>query len=450
MFLATGPAWVAAGAQAASGTWADVKVPLPANADHTFAQLYSVACPSAKACTAVGAYTGSAGWRGLLLAKSGPAWTAAQAPVPTGAAADPYATITSVSCLTVSVCAAIGSYTDSSGNTQGLLLTRSGSAWKAAKAPLPPGAAPSSVFLSGVRCASPSYCVAVGFYTDSSSGNQQGFIVTGFGATWAATSAPLPADAGTPAQSHLESVGCSGPAACTAVGDYTDTLGDDNGLILTSSGSSWTATRAPLPSGVSPPVSLAAVRCLAASLCVAVGEASVGRGYRGLLVSGSGTTWSATAPPLPANSVTPPQAQLQTLACTVATCTVAGTYAPAGSNRAGLITTGSGSTWTASKAPQPGNASQDPGTDLGSVSCTSAGACVIAGNYQTASRNNSSMLLLGSGSSWSLNQPPFPGNAANATISAVSCAKTATACIAAGFYLDHSGNDQALLITGPP
>jgi hypothetical protein len=40
MFLAAGPAGPAAEALAASGTWADVKVPLPANADHTFAQLY--------------------------------------------------------------------------------------------------------------------------------------------------------------------------------------------------------------------------------------------------------------------------------------------------------------------------------------------------------------------------------------------------------------------------
>jgi hypothetical protein len=398
----------------------------------------------------VGSYTGSAGWRGLLLTKSGAAWAAAQAPVPAGAAADPYATITSVSCLSVSVCAAIGSYTDSSGNTQGLLLTRSGPAWKAAKAPHPPGAAPSSVILAGVRCASPTSCVAVGFYTRSSSGNQRAFLVTGFGATWAATQAPLPAGAGTPAQSHLESVACTGPSACTAVGDYNDTSGETDGVILTGFGSSWTATQAPLPAGASPPVSLNAVRCLATSLCVAVGVNSVGRGYQGLLLSGSGTAWSATAEPLPANSLTPPQAQPDTLACTVAACTVTGNYELAGSDRAGLINTGSGSTWTASQAPQPGNASQNPGTSLGSVSCASAGACVIAGSYQTASRNFSSMLLLGHDSSWSLRQPPFPGNAANATITAVSCAKNAAACIAAGYYLDHSGNDQALLITGPP
>jgi hypothetical protein len=35
-------------------TWTAARAPLPANADHTFAQLSSVACPSAPACTAVG------------------------------------------------------------------------------------------------------------------------------------------------------------------------------------------------------------------------------------------------------------------------------------------------------------------------------------------------------------------------------------------------------------
>lgn len=63
----------AAKAPAASGgTWTLVKVPLPANADHTYAELSSVACKSSaksSACAAVGAYTGSAGYRGLLVTR---------------------------------------------------------------------------------------------------------------------------------------------------------------------------------------------------------------------------------------------------------------------------------------------------------------------------------------------------------------------------------------------
>ena len=162
-------------------TWTAAQAPLPANADHTFAQLSSVACPSASACTAVGSYTGSAGWRGLLLAKSGSSWTATQAPLPAGAAADPYATPKSVACASASACAAVGVYQDSSDSQQGLLLTGSGSSWTAAKAPLPAGAAANpGTTLGSVACNSASAsCVAVGSYQDAS-GNSQGVLLTGF------------------------------------------------------------------------------------------------------------------------------------------------------------------------------------------------------------------------------------------------------------------------------
>jgi hypothetical protein len=53
-------------------------------------------------------------------------WTAAEAPRPANAAADPAAGLTSVACPSASSCVAAGFYTDSSGNGQGLLVTGSG------------------------------------------------------------------------------------------------------------------------------------------------------------------------------------------------------------------------------------------------------------------------------------------------------------------------------------
>jgi hypothetical protein len=48
-------------------------------------------------------------------------------------------------------------------------------------------------------------------------------------------------------------------------------------------------------------------------------------------------------------------------------------------------------------------------------------------------------------------QPPIPGNnVAYAFIPAVACINKTSLCIGAGFYVDHSHNDQALLLTGPP
>ena len=84
------------------------------------------------------------------------------APLPANAASDPDVLANSVSCASAGTCTAVGRYTDSSGNLQGLLLTWTAGTWRAAKAPLPAGAAASA---------------AVGNYTDSS-GARQGLLVT--------------------------------------------------------------------------------------------------------------------------------------------------------------------------------------------------------------------------------------------------------------------------------
>ena len=73
-----------------------------------------------------------------LPASSG--WTAAEAPLPAGAAANPGVSVTSVTCPSASSCVAVGTYLDSAGNLQGLVLTGSGTSWTAAEAPLPAGA----------------------------------------------------------------------------------------------------------------------------------------------------------------------------------------------------------------------------------------------------------------------------------------------------------------------
>src|SRR6202012_907813 len=60
-------------------------------------------------------------------------------PSPNGAGADPGIVITSISCPAAGKCTAIGSYVDSSGETQGLLATESAGHWTTSSAAqLPP------------------------------------------------------------------------------------------------------------------------------------------------------------------------------------------------------------------------------------------------------------------------------------------------------------------------
>jgi hypothetical protein len=88
-----------------------------------------------------------------------------------------------------------------------------------------------------------------------------------------------------------------------------------------------------------------------------------------------------------------------------------------------------------------------------SVACASAAACLVVGSYDTASNNLVGLLISGAASSWSVSVAPVPSNAAGpryALEQAVACAKSASACVAVGYYRDKSGNDQGLLLTGPP
>jgi hypothetical protein len=85
-----------------------------------------------------------------------------------------------------------------------------------------------------VSCASAGNCTAVGSYDDSS-GHQQGLLWTETSGTWAAgVEASLPANANTtPAGlSSVSSVSCASAGTCTAVGEYIDSSGHEQGLLL--------------------------------------------------------------------------------------------------------------------------------------------------------------------------------------------------------------------------
>jgi len=62
--------------------------------------------------------------------------------------------------------------------------------------------------------------LADGAYTDSA-GVRQGLLVTRSGTSWTATPAPLPASAEVNTYARLSSAACPSAASCVAVGDYT-------------------------------------------------------------------------------------------------------------------------------------------------------------------------------------------------------------------------------------
>jgi hypothetical protein len=387
-------------------TWTPVPVPVPATAASAVS-LDAVTCPAAAACVAAGHYRSAARQQGLLLTGYGTTWTATTAPLPPNAAASPGTRILGVACAASSSCVAVGQYTGAS-SADALLVTGHGSAWTARQAPLPADAASKpAAGLVAVACPLATACTAVGSYVDTG-GHRQGLLLTEHGTSWTATRSPLPAGA-TVAGAALAAVTCPRPTACVAAGSYS---GQTRGFLVSGSGTHWTATRTPLPAGAaaSQTATFRAIACPSASSCVAVGAyADAAGSNHGLLVTWRGSKLAATAVTagLPSGAAPlqgQPGAGLASVACPAASsCVAVGAYTDTTGEAQMLLLTGFGSSWVPARAPVPANArtvgSQAQGVigppALMSVACPAVSACVAVGSYPARTLGTEGLFITG-------------------------------------------------------
>jgi hypothetical protein len=361
------------GSGGSGGTWTAAEAQVPAGA--TDPTLDGVSCTSTSQCVAVGYYGDASDvQQGLLLTEADGSWTAASAPVPPDAAqgaAHPF--VDAVSCPSAGQCVAVGSYDDSSGNQQGLLLTEADGSWTAAKAPLPSGA--SSPSLVGVSCPSAGQCVAVGYTASGAS-----VLLTDADGSWTAASAPPPASDSSLTTYDLYAVSCWSASHCLATGDEPYS---SDGILLTDDGGSWTATLAPLPAGTSDPV-LPAVSCSSATQCVAVGWTASGPST-GLLLTEAGGSWTAAIAPLPADhngDIDEPE----TVSCSSASqCVAVSTYTDGTGHQQVMLLTDADGSWTAAESPQAVN----------TISCPAASQCTGLGVVGDTSGNIDILILTG-------------------------------------------------------
>jgi PASTA domain len=435
-----------------AGKWgAGVQAVLPANAaagGKYGVSIDSVSCASAGDCSAVGAYqaVGSGNDQGVLLTETAGTWaTGVEAVPPANAAtgANQEVDVYSVSCPSAGNCSAVGDYDNNGSGSDGLLLTETAGTWATGvEAALPTNVATQHlVALYADSCASAGNCAAVGFYFDSSD-NQVGLLLTETDGAWTAgVEASLPANAVTTQQVvDLSSISCASAGNCSAVGAYNIGLDGDPGrseaLLLTETAGTWaTGVEPALPgnSGVEDIARLSSVSCATAGACAAVGGYFDHSGNeQGLLLSEKAGSWSNGAEAaLPANATAkaPEQsAGLDSVSCaSVGSCSAVGSY-DVYSNRLasytqqGLITTETAGTWGAGvEAALPSNATY--GAVLTSVSCPSAEKyCSAGGSYGVSMASQG--LLMGSSATPPCLVPKLKGkslSAAKRSIKAHDC-----------------------------
>jgi hypothetical protein len=353
-----------------NGRWTrGIERPLPADALKLRPPLElnsawtSVSCGSAGNCTAIGFYwnhgAGDAGVQGLLVTELNGTWgRSVKAPLPVDAyTPNPLnpgggVELESVSCATAGNCTAVGSYRDAEVRLAGALLTQTNGEWaRGVRARLPVGIRARAVTLQAVSCASPGNCTAVGRYNQTP--RPEGLLVTQTDGKWATgIMAPLPADHATQqftpyAHLFLNSVSCSSPGNCTAVGDYVARGGHQRGLMLTQTDGIWAkGAEASVPAGawrtgIGPAATLKSVSCSSPGNCTAVGVYWAGRKVHRvfpLVLTERHGHWAkavavrlpAGAAPLAPNTASGPeyaQAGLFSVSCASAgNCTAVGQY----------------------------------------------------------------------------------------------------------------------------
>src|SRR5579871_4691828 len=276
--------------------------------------------------------------------------------------------------------------------------------------------------------------------------------------TPSATQLPDSIDAGPIPNAVANDVSCASPGACTAVGDFQDTIGITHAETFALTGGTWTASQQLAPVG--PPdytfSDLNAVSCISVGNCVAVGDYRVStvQSESFYAVEKSGVWARGLALPVPADADNnPAETSFNSVSClSDDICEMIGIYAVTPTSRSAPIHSvvdmyhfGVGLEGSPVEISQL--ASQQ-GIDLNSIDCTAEGTsgpdCIAVGAQVGAFSEEASYVVETNGS-WG--SPRVLRNSGGSSVpqeflSSISCVSTGD-CVVAGNILTSLGQDLA-------
>src|SRR5215471_19282558 len=257
----SGPSSVRTLIETWNGTaWSIVPSPNPRTGTGNF--LFGVSCVTAAFCAAVGSYgqPDTAKSDPITEIWNGSTWSVAPHPQKLH-----NAELASVSCVSATACTAVGSHRRLTAPRGTLVESWNGSSWSVV--PSADAGTSDKNVLSGVSCTSATACTAVGSYFDIGlpAPVQQTLAESWNGSSWSVVPSP---DLGTGTDNFLYSVSCASGTSCIAVGTASHgTIADT--LIEAWNGSSWSAVPSPGTENIS--ALLNGVSCPSASMCMAAG-----------------------------------------------------------------------------------------------------------------------------------------------------------------------------------
>jgi hypothetical protein len=325
-----------------------------------------------------------------------------------------FSDIGGLSCANEDACVTVGSWADSSWTYQATFAEKSAGTWGSITAlPLPSSHVAGQSSGAGsaqgaVSCTSGNFCVVGGYFAPIT-GQRDGFLATRQGGTWTNIAVPglaalVTSKNGTTLNNSVVSVSCAPGGQCAAVGQFRYGAANNlfSGWLSTWDGTSWSsAIEVPglgaLNTGGNATVN--AVRCPSDGNCVAIGTVNTGNPLRfqGYITELTNGVWSDAFLVPGLVSLNQNAAAFEGLACaTFNECVAAGRYWD-GSRFLPFVVTKVGGTWgNASQVPGFAALAANPGSNvtLQHSACSSAGNCVVAGQFDPTGVNSSRSIFV--------------------------------------------------------
>lgn len=268
------------------GHWSvatEVRMAQPTNFNPfvTFSQL---ACSSLGNCVGVGSFIDAHDvTQGLLVSQVRGVWhSGEEVTLPANASAFAGASLSEVTCLSDSSCAALGTFISNTGGIEAMTTSSANGSWsRATEIAMPTGAnANPNAFLfgfDGIACASPGNCSLGGQYRDSA-GAYQGFLANEANGVWSqAVEMAIPTGGVSSGKNGgVVAVTCPSIGECQASGSYLDSGGNYQAVTLSEVNGVWQrGTKVNLPgsaTSVGVDGGIYAIVCPSPASCIGVGS----------------------------------------------------------------------------------------------------------------------------------------------------------------------------------
>jgi hypothetical protein len=242
--------------------------------------------------------------------------------------------------------------------------------------------------LASVSCPSAGNCTAGGFYTDSSR-HGHAFVVRETNGIWAkAIEVPGSGTLDAGGSAEVESVSCASAGNCATIGVYSDGSGNTQAFVASETHGAWgNAIEVPGFGALNKHAALAndAVSCASAGNCTAVGGYQDGSNhYQVFVVSETNGTWGTAieVPGLGTLNAGGNSAIFSVSCASAGNCVAGGGYFTDAVHKQAFVVRETNGTWRkAIKVPGSGSLNFGELANTASVSCASAGNCVVGGDY---------------------------------------------------------------------